>query len=129
MTCAGKTGTTTDTRDFWFSGFTPYLTASVWSGYDDNQEISGSSSFHKTIWKKIMQRIHDANKYESVKFEMPESVVRRTICTETGLIASSDACSKRSEYFAEGTVPKKNCPGHAPEAPSEGEAETPAPTE
>ena len=130
MTCAGKTGTTTDTRDLWFSGFTPYLTASVWSGYDDNQEISGSSSYHKTIWKKIMQRIHDTNKYESVKFEMPKSVVKRTICTQTGLIASSDACSKRTEYFAEGTVPKKSCPGHAPEAPTEGEAggttETPA---
>ena len=132
MTCAGKTGTTTDTRDLWFSGFTPYLTASVWSGYDDNQEISGSSSFHKTIWKKIMQRIHDTKKYESVKFEMPESVVRRTICTETGLIATSDACSKRTEYFAEGTIPKKSCPGHAPEAPAEGEANTantPAPTQ
>ena len=79
-----------------------------------------------------MQRIHDTKKYESVKFEMPESVVRRTICTETGLIATSDACSKRTEYFAEGTIPKKGCPGHAPEAPAEGEANTantPAPTQ
>ena len=124
MTCAGKTGTTTDTRDLWFSGFTPYLTASVWSGYDDNQEISGSSSYHKTIWKKIMQRIHDTNKYKSVAFEMPETVTQRTICTETGLLASSDACSKRSEYFAEGTVPKKSCPGHATVAP---DGTTPAP--
>jgi len=114
MTCAGKTGTTTDTRDLWFSGFTPYLTASVWSGYDDNQEISGSSSYHKTIWKKIMQRIHDTNKFKSVAFEMPETVVQRTICTQTGLLASSDACSKHTEYFAEGTIPKKSCPGHAP---------------
>ena len=120
MTCAGKTGTTTDTRDLWFSGFTPYLTASVWSGYDDNQEISGSSSFHKTLWKKIMQRIHDTNKYKSVAFEMPESVVKRTICTQTGLLASSDACSKLTEYFAEGTVPKKSCPGHAPAPAPEG---------
>lgn len=124
MTCAGKTGTTTDTRDLWFSGFTPYLTASVWSGYDDNQEISGSSSFHKTIWKKIMQRIHDTNKFKSVPFEMPETVVQRTVCTETGLLASSDACGKRTEYFAEGTIPKKSCPGHAPVegAPAEGTA-------
>lgn len=119
MTCAGKTGTTSDTRDLWFSGFTPYLTASVWSGYDDNQEISGSSSFHKTLWKKIMQRIHDTNKYKSVAFEIPESVTKRTICTQTGLLASSDACSKRTEMFAEGTVPKKSCPGHAP-APAPG---------
>ena len=122
MTCAGKTGTTTDTRDLWFSGFTPYLTASVWSGYDDNQEISGSSSFHKVMWKKIMQRIHDTAKYEVVAFEMPETVVQRTICTQTGLLASSDACSKRTEYFAEGTAPKKSCPGHVPAegTPTEG---------
>ena len=137
MTCAGKTGTTTDTRDLWFSGFTPYLTASVWSGYDDNQEISGSSSYHKTIWKKIMQRIHDTNKYKSVAFEMPETVTQRTICTETGLLASSDACSKHTEYFAEGTVPKKSCPGHTAVAPdgttqdggTTTQTTTPAPTQ
>jgi len=125
MTCAGKTGTTTDTRDLWFSGFTPYLTASVWSGYDDNQEISGSSSYHKTLWKKIMQRIHDANKFKSVAFEIPESVTQRTICTQTGLLASSDACSKHTEMFAEGTAPKKSCPGHAPAPAPDGT--TPAP--
>lgn len=125
MTCAGKTGTTTDTRDLWFSGFTPYLTASVWSGYDDNQEISGSSNYHKTLWKKIMQRIHDANKFKSVAFEIPESVTQRTICTQTGLLASSDACSKHTEMFAEGTAPKKSCPGHAPTPAPDGT--TPAP--
>ena len=118
---AGKTGTTTDTRDLWFSGYTPYLTASVWSGYDDNQGIDGSSSYHKVIWKKVMQRIHDKMKYESVKFEMPESVKRKEICKETGLLASSDACTKFSEYFAEGTGPSKTCPGHAG-APGEGGA-------
>ena len=118
---AGKTGTTTDTRDLWFSGYTPYLTASVWSGYDDNQGIDGSSSYHKVIWKKVMQRIHDKMKYESVKFEMPESVKRKEICKETGLLASSDACTKFSEYFAEGTGPSKTCPGHAG-APAEGGA-------
>ena len=109
---AGKTGTTTDTRDLWFAGYTPYLTASVWSGYDDNQEIEGSSSYHKVIWKKVMQRIHDKMDYESVNFKMPESVKRKTICKETGLLASSDACTKYSEYFAEGTGPSKTCPGH-----------------
>ena len=119
---AGKTGTTTDTRDLWFSGYTPYLTASVWSGYDDNQEIEGSSSYHKVIWKKVMQRIHDTMKYESINFEMPESVKRKTICKETGLLASSDACTKYSEYFAEGTGPSKTCPGHA-QAPAEGSTE------
>lgn len=119
---AGKTGTTTSTRDLWFSGYTPYLTASVWSGYDDNQQIEGSSSYHKVIWRKVMQRIHDTMKYESIQFEMPESVKRKTICTQTGLLASSDACSKSTEYFAEGTGSGKTCPGHGA-APAEGTTE------
>ncbi len=125
MPSAGKTGTTSDTKDLWFSGFTPYLTASVWSGYDDRQEISGSSSYHKVMWKKIMQRIHDAAKYESTPFEIPESVSKKTICTETGLIASSDACSKYTEFFAEGTAPKKTCPGHIPAEGTVPEGTTP----
>lgn len=119
MVVAGKTGTTTATRDIWFCGYTPYLTASVWSGYDDNQEIEGSSSYHTVIWKKVMQRIHDTYKYESKKFEMPESVKRKSICKETGLLSSSDACKTYTEYFAEGTGPSKTCPGHAVE-PTDG---------
>lgn len=114
MPAAGKTGTTTEDRDFWFSGYTPYLTASVWGGYDDNQAMSHASSFHKTIWRKIMQRIHDEGDYEKAKFEMPkEGIVRKTMCKKTGKLASSDACSKYTEYFAEGTAPTKSCPGHA----------------
>ena len=66
-----------------------------------------------------MQRIHDKMKYESVKFEVPESVKRKEICKETGLLASSEACTKYTEYFAEGTGPSKTCPGHAG-APTEG---------
>ena len=112
---AGKTGTTTKTRDLWFSGYTPYLTASIWSGYDDNQQIEGSSSYHKVMWRKVMQRIHDTMEYESISFEMPESVSRKTICKTTGLLASSDACASYTEYFANGTAPSKTCPGHATE--------------
>ena len=124
MPVAGKTGTTTDTRDIWFSGYTPYLTASIWSGYDDNQEIEGSSSYHNVIWSKIMQRVHDALDYEKANFEMPSTVQRRTICTSTGKLASGDTCNKRTEYFAEGTAPKQTCPGHVVETPAEDATES-----
>jgi len=36
---AGKTGTTDDTRDAWFVGYTPQLVCAVWVGYDDNSEL------------------------------------------------------------------------------------------
>ena len=40
MPTAGKTGTTTKNRDTVFAGYTPYYTAAVWGGYDDNTEQS-----------------------------------------------------------------------------------------
>ena len=37
MVVAGKTGTSSDTRDSWFAGFTGSYLAVVWVGYDDNR--------------------------------------------------------------------------------------------
>ncbi len=36
---AGKTGTTNDSKDAWFSGFTPNLLAVVWTGFDKKEEL------------------------------------------------------------------------------------------
>ncbi len=105
---AGKTGTTTSNRDFWFSGYSPYLTASVWAGYDDNKPMSSSSSFHKTIWKKVMQRIHNSYGYTGKNFTMPQGITRRTVCKTTGKLAGPN-CEKYTEYFATGTGPKATC--------------------
>lgn len=60
MTSAGKTGTTSDKKDGWFVGYTPYYTTGVWVGYDmpkKMQELSGAS-FPGTIWKNYMNQIH-----------------------------------------------------------------------
>ena len=122
MVCAGKTGTTTDTRDLWFSGYTPYLTGSIWSGYDDNQEMDGNESYHLVIWRKVMERINSAMAYKSVKFEMPEDVVRRSLCSETGKLATDSCTKKYTEYYAKDTLPKQTCPGHAA-APADGATE------
>ena len=36
---AGKTGTTNDSKDAWFAGFTPNLLAVVWTGFDQKEEL------------------------------------------------------------------------------------------
>lgn len=117
MPVAGKTGTTTDSVDLWLSAYTPYLTASVWTGYDDNKPMNGlNQSFHMKIWRNVMERIHEG--YEYKEFEMPNSIEKKTICTKTGKLASSGACSSYTEYFAPGTAPTQSCPGHVVEKPS-----------
>lgn len=112
MPVAGKTGTSQESKDLWLSAFTPYLTASVWTGFDDSQPMEHlDQSFHNRLWKKIMTRIHEG--YETKQFEMPKSIVKKSVCAKTGKLASSEFCSAYTEYFAEGTAPKQGCNGHA----------------
>lgn len=121
MQVAGKTGTSQKSKDLWLCAYTPYLTASVWTGFDDSQPMEHlNQSFHNKLWKTIMTRIHED--YESKNFEMPNSLEKKTICAKTGKLASSDLCSKYTEYFAPGTAPTQSCNGHV------GEATTTTPT-
>lgn len=116
MPIAGKTGTTTNDIDSWFVGYTPYYTAGIWGGYDNNIDQS-STSYTKTIWRTIMEKIHQ--KLETKEFKKPDSIVSATICTKCGKLAIDGVCNKavggstmRTEYFAKGTVPTENCDCH-----------------
>ena len=57
---AGKTGTTQDSRDAWFIGFTSQYIAGVWIGYDNNQPLTGvnGGTLPAEIWSLIMDEIH-----------------------------------------------------------------------
>lgn len=120
MPVAGKTGTTEEYRDIWFTGYTPYYTCSVWGGYDNHGILPTGDTYHtyhKKIWNGIMQRIH---KDLPVKeFHQPKGIVEKTVCKKTGLLASSGLCSADprgsmayKEYFEKGTEPEKYCDCH-----------------
>lgn len=120
MSNAGKSGTTTNNVDIWFVGYTPYYTAGVWGGCDDNQKltgVNGGTSFHKDIWRKIMTRVHDG--LSDPGFKVPNSVERASICRKSGKLAISGVCEHDprgnavyTEYFAKGTVPTEVCNTH-----------------
>jgi len=59
MPTAGKTGTSTNSEDRWFVGFTPYYIAAVWTGYDmpTNMRVTGNPAAQ--IWKRLMAPIHE----------------------------------------------------------------------
>jgi len=58
MPTAGKTGTSTDSKDRWFVGFTPYYIAAVWTGFDTPAPMRSSGNPAAQIWKLIMEPIH-----------------------------------------------------------------------
>ena len=69
MPVAGKTGTTSSEYDLWFCGYTPYLTASIWTGYDENKSLSGDQAFHERMWSKIVSKIDKVKKYKKTNFK------------------------------------------------------------
>ena len=118
MPIAGKTGTTTSNRDALFAGFTPYYTCTVWCGYDDNSpQEGGLTSNPKTLWNRIMGRIHENLEYR--EFTQPEGFVTAAVCRKSGKLAVSGLCDAdprgsmtATEYFAVGTVPTEYCDHH-----------------
>lgn len=66
---AGKTGTTSQKKDGWFVGYTPYYTTSVWVGYDMPKTLSGLSgaTYPGRIWYRYMSKIHEG--LEKIQFE------------------------------------------------------------
>ena len=124
MPVAGKTGTTEHTTDLWLSAYTPYYTASIWVGYDENKSMEHiwDQSWHMRLWKNIMERVHEGLEYKD--FTMPSSVVKATVCQKTGMLVGDDEfCSGMTEYFAEGTVPTQVCNGHEEERKQKEEEE------
>lgn len=119
---AGKTGTTSNNYDLWFCGYSEYLTASIWTGYDENVDIEaygGNGSYHERLWSKIMSRVHQLKGYTYAEPEMPESVVTAKVCKKCGYLAVDGLCDHDpegnmvyTEYFAEGTVPTETCKCH-----------------
>ncbi len=120
MSNAGKSGTTTSNVDIWFVGYTPYYTAGIWSGCDDNQKISAigsSTSYHKRIWKQIMARAHEG--LAATAFPVPDSIETASVCRKSGMLPNPGVCEADprgsavyTEYFAKGTVPTQVCDHH-----------------
>ena len=108
---AGKTGTTSSNFDAWFCGYTPYYTASIWIGFDVNTNFA-AGNYHKNMWRKIMDGIVEAKGLDTSKtFEMPDGIIRATVCKDTGLLPVA-GCDTVTDYFAKGTVPTKKCGGN-----------------
>ena len=114
MAIAGKTGTTTDYKDVWFAGYTPYYTATVWTGYDNNVSLKSSAekNLSKTLWKQVMSKIHENLEYRS--FPMASGIVTAAVCSKSGKLPIQGVCDGciTTEYFAEGTVPTTTCDVH-----------------
>ncbi len=74
-------------RDLWFVGYTPYYTAAVWTGYDQQERLSSSLGNPSTgLWRQVMSAVHQNLAYKD--FTQPDSSNLRTV---TYCLSSGDA--------------------------------------
>jgi penicillin-binding protein 1B len=107
---AGKSGTTNDTRDAWFAGFTPDIVTIVWVGYDDNSPVNlPGSRAALPIWTEFMKAaVAGLGRREFLPPE--QGVVFVNIDKVTGKRANPGCGKPYLESFLVGTEPMDEAP-------------------
>ncbi len=112
----GKTGTTNDFTDAWFIGFTKYIVAGVWVGFDDPAKTLGSGQAGAVvalpIWAEFMKAAHDTLNLKPAYFKMPTGVTRVDICKDTKKLATEYCPNIISEIFEIKNAPTEYCDKH-----------------
>ena len=117
----GKTGTTNDSKDTWYSGYGPGVVATVWVGFDNHNrnlgrtknnsnlgkgQITGAEAGAKTAQPAWVDFMGLALKdVPAQRKDIPEDIVRVRIDRETGLLTNKSDGSSMFEYFVKGTEP------------------------
>jgi len=107
---AGKTGTASEFRDAWFTGYTPDLLASAWVGFDNHDSLGNGETGGRAalpIWLSFMKAAHED--LPERDFDTPTGVTFARIDPATGLLAGP-SMPGRLEPFIEGTAPTAEAP-------------------
>ncbi|WP_440903133.1 penicillin-binding protein 1A [Catenovulum sp. SX2] len=117
----GKTGTTNEAKDTWFSGYGPNIVVTSWVGFDDHTRALGSTKPNPNLasdqvfgkefgaqtalpsWIEFLKVVLDGREKQSVA--LPDNIVSVRIDNETGKLTTSADHTSLFEYFIRGTAP------------------------
>ena len=109
---AGKTGTTNESKDTWFNGFTRDLVVTVWVGYDQERPLGESEEGSKTalpIWIHFMREA--LRGVPERRRPMPDGLIQLRVSPETGMLVSAENHDAISETFMVDHLPTGGTPG------------------
>ncbi len=115
LTLAGKTGTTNDSRDSWFAGFSQDLLAVVWLGRDDNGKTSLTGATGALqVWADFIRRADPL----PLQMAMPDNVIMTWIDAQTGQGSAENCPGAVQMPYIRGSEPAAG-PGCGIPAPAE----------
>jgi penicillin-binding protein 1B len=108
---AGKTGTTNDSVDAWFAGFTPNLLAVVWTGFDQKEALglTGAQASLPT-WTAFMKAATASR--PALDFPVPPDMVIARVDPLTGYLAGPYCPVTTLGVFPKDMAPTQTCPFH-----------------
>jgi penicillin-binding protein 1B len=111
LNVAGKTGTTNDQRDSWFSGFTGDYVGVVWMGRDDNDTmpLTGASGA-LNLWADVMAGLDT----QPINFLKPQGVNYHWVETDTNRLSSQGCAGARYLPYIDGSEPAEKSPCYNP---------------
>jgi penicillin-binding protein 1A len=102
----GKTGTSNETRDAWFMGYSPTVVAGVWVGFDDSRSLGKRETGTRAalpIWIDVIEAADKTPK--ETDFAVPSGVIVTSIDPASGLLAYPGQEDAIDEVFLSGTAP------------------------
>jgi penicillin-binding protein 1A len=103
---AGKTGTTNDQKDAWFSGFNDQVVTTAWVGFDDQRSLGKRETGGRAALPMWLSYMEEALKGLPVNLEeQPEGMVTVRIDADTGDRATENSRNTRFEIFQLGSAP------------------------
>ena len=108
---AGKTGTTNNQHDAWFSGFNRNIVCTVWVGFDNqlplgNRETGSVAAL--PIWIDFMEKVLSGK--DETLFYRPPEIISAKVDAQTGILAHPSDNNAISETFRRNYLPKEIAP-------------------
>ncbi|MEA5050825.1 MAG: transglycosylase domain-containing protein [Oscillospiraceae bacterium] len=105
---AGKSGTTSDAKDYWYIGMNPYYVMACWQGYDQPQTmVLPDRKPAGMAFKAVMGTISAGLEWKD--FPVAEGVGTATVCKASGDLASPECPETRTGWYNEGYYPTTTC--------------------
>ncbi len=120
----GKTGTTNDSKDAWYTGFGPNIVATTWVGFDDHRHTLGRTRYNSNLGKnQVIGGEYGGNAAQPAwinfmraalentpeqPLQIPADIVKVRIDRTTGKLSDRSGSSSMYEYFIKGTEPKQS---------------------